>query len=116
MTDSGWRKRQIFDEIHSCKGAGMSKRCKFKLGEFYCGSYAFNLYKDGIYQDDLCDVHYWQDQAQGTSMNRPLEQDYTSLVAYTRALEKFCDALAQPEQEPVPRHPQNSAFKELNHD
>jgi len=57
-------------------------------------------------------------------MKRPLEQDYTSLVAYTRALEQFCDdsnmttlegtpinwnkaiteikeALAQPEQEPV---------------
>jgi hypothetical protein len=34
-------------------------------------------------------------------MKRPLEQDYTSLTAYTRALEQFCDALAQPEQEPV---------------
>jgi hypothetical protein len=34
-------------------------------------------------------------------MNRPLEQDYTSLTAYTRALEEYCDALAQPEQEPV---------------
>jgi hypothetical protein len=34
-------------------------------------------------------------------MKRPIESDYTSLVAYTRALEKYCDALAQPEQEPV---------------
>ena len=34
-------------------------------------------------------------------MKRPLEQDYTSLAAYTRALEQYCDALAQPEQEPV---------------
>jgi hypothetical protein len=34
-------------------------------------------------------------------MKRPLEQDYTSLAAYTRALEEYCDALAQPEQEPV---------------
>jgi hypothetical protein len=34
-------------------------------------------------------------------MKRPLEQDYTSLVAYTRALEEYCDALAQSEQEPV---------------
>ena len=31
-------------------------------------------------------------------MKRPLEQDYTSLVAYTRALEEYCDALAQPAQ------------------
>jgi len=28
-------------------------------------------------------------------MKRPLEQDYTSLVAYTRALEEYCDGLAQ---------------------
>ena len=31
-------------------------------------------------------------------MTRPLESDYTSQVAYTRALEKYCDSLAQPEQ------------------
>ena len=29
-------------------------------------------------------------------MKRPLEQDYTSLTAYTRALEEYCDVLAQP--------------------
>jgi len=34
-------------------------------------------------------------------MKRPIEQDYTSLVAYTRALEEYCDALAQPEQPKV---------------
>jgi hypothetical protein len=28
-------------------------------------------------------------------MKRPLEQDYTSLTAYTRALEEYCDALAR---------------------
>jgi len=33
-------------------------------------------------------------------MKRPLEQNYTSLTAYTRALEEYCDTLAQPEQEP----------------
>jgi hypothetical protein len=33
-------------------------------------------------------------------MKRPIESDYTSLVAYTRALEEYCDALTQ-EQEPV---------------
>jgi len=40
----------------------------------------------------------------GGFMNRPLEQDYTSLTAYTRALEEYCDALAQPEQKPM--HPE----------
>jgi hypothetical protein len=34
-------------------------------------------------------------------MARPLESDYTSQVAYTRALEAYCDTLAQSEQEPV---------------
>jgi hypothetical protein len=28
-------------------------------------------------------------------MKRPIESDYTSLVAYTRALEEYCDALTQ---------------------
>ena len=34
-------------------------------------------------------------------MKRPIESDYISQVAYTRALEEYCDTLAQPEQEPV---------------
>ena len=34
-------------------------------------------------------------------MKRPIESDYISLTAYTRALEEYCDTLAQPEQEPV---------------
>jgi hypothetical protein len=34
-------------------------------------------------------------------MARPVESDYTSQVAYTRALERYCDTLAQPKQEPV---------------
>jgi hypothetical protein len=51
----------------------MSERCKhIEKSGFNCGSYAFNLYKDGIDQGNLCDVHYWQ-----------------------------AKALAQPEQEPV---------------
>ena len=51
----------------------MSDRCKhIEKSGFNCGSYAFNLYKDGIDQGNLCDVHYWQ-----------------------------AKALAQPEQEPV---------------
>jgi len=39
------------------------ERCKFKQGKFNCGSYAFNLFKEGIDQGDFCDHHYWQDQA-----------------------------------------------------
>jgi hypothetical protein len=41
----------------------MNKRCKFKVGKYNCGSYAFNLYKEDIDQGDYCDQHYWQDQA-----------------------------------------------------
>ena len=33
-------------------------------------------------------------------MKRPTESDYTSQVAYTRALEEYCDMLEQPAQEP----------------
>jgi len=42
----------------------MSKQCKFKCGDWNCGSYQFNLYKNDIDQGDLCDVHYWQTKAQ----------------------------------------------------
>ena len=31
-------------------------------------------------------------------MKRPIEADYTSHVAYTRALEQYCDTLAQPNE------------------
>jgi len=34
-------------------------------------------------------------------MDRPIESNYNSHVAYTRALEEYCDTLAQPAQEPV---------------
>ena len=39
-------------------------RCTFKQGQYNCGSYAFNLWKENIEQGDYCDHHYWQDQAQ----------------------------------------------------
>jgi hypothetical protein len=42
----------------------VSKKCKFKCGDWNCGSYQFNLYKNDIDQGDLCDVHYWQTKAQ----------------------------------------------------
>lgn len=38
-------------------------RCTFKQGQYNCGSYAFNLWKEGIEQGEYCDHHYWQDQA-----------------------------------------------------
>ena len=50
----------------------------------------------------------------GGFMNRPLEQDYTSLAAYTRALEEYCEALAQPEptgQAPCARHCESTAYE-----
>jgi hypothetical protein len=40
------------------------KRCVYKCGDWNCGSYQFNLYKDAIDQGKLCDVHYWQTKAQ----------------------------------------------------
>ena len=40
------------------------KRCVYKCGDWNCGSYQFNLYKDDIDQGELCDVHYWQTKAQ----------------------------------------------------
>ena len=44
----------------------MDKRCKHIQNDGFhtCGSYAFNLVRDGIDQGDLCDVHYWQNKAQ----------------------------------------------------
>lgn len=46
-------------------------------------------------------------------MKRPNEADYTSQVAYTRALEEYCDMLEQPApvQEPVA-----TVIEELEHD
>jgi hypothetical protein len=41
----------------------MNKQCKFKVGKYNCGSYAFNLHKEQIDQGDRCDHHYWQDRA-----------------------------------------------------
>jgi hypothetical protein len=54
------------------------KRCKF-LGPsgFNCGSYAFNLARDGIAQLDYCDVHYWQsrcEKAEVAALSQPAAQ------------------------------------------
>jgi hypothetical protein len=37
-----------------------------------CGSYAFNLYAEGIDQGGFCDVHYWQDRAHRAEAQPPL--------------------------------------------
>lgn len=48
-----------------------NQRCKHVRPDgFNCGSYAFNLYKEGIDQGDLCDVHYWQNKAQRQPLTR----------------------------------------------
>jgi hypothetical protein len=54
------------------------QRCKHieKDGFHTCGSYAFNLWKDGIEQGDLCDVHYWQDRAQrAEALTAPVQEE-----------------------------------------
>jgi hypothetical protein len=48
------------------------RRCTFKCGNWNCGSYQFNLYKDDIDQGDLCDVHYWQTKAQAQPEQEPV--------------------------------------------
>jgi hypothetical protein len=51
----------------------MSERCKHvEKNGFNCGSYAFNLYKDGIDQGNLCDVHYWQAKALAQQEQEPV--------------------------------------------
>lgn len=43
------------------------ERCNFVTCEkngWHCGSYAFNLERDGIEQGGFCDVHYWQSRAE----------------------------------------------------
>jgi phage-related protein len=45
----------------------ISQTCKYKVKqkdcEYTCGSYAFNLHKEGINQGDYCDRHYWEARA-----------------------------------------------------
>jgi hypothetical protein len=47
----------------------MNKQCKFQVGKYNCGSYAFNLYKEQIDQKDRCDVHYWQERAKRAALH-----------------------------------------------
>lgn len=44
----------------------MSKRCTYVEADGFhqCGSFAFNLWREGIDQGEFCDVHYWQHRAE----------------------------------------------------
>ena len=48
-----------------------------------CGSYAFNLYKEGIDQGGLCDVHYWQGRAHRAEAlaEQPAQRTWVGLKA-----------------------------------
>ena len=49
-----------------------------------CGSYAFNLYKEGIDQGGLCDVHYWQGRAHRAEAlaEQPAQQEPVALFKW----------------------------------
>jgi hypothetical protein len=71
----------------------MNQRCTFveSDGFHHCGSYAFNLQRDGIDQGTLCDVHYWQ--ARAAELERLIHDDafamtYQSMGQYRSALLK----------------------------
>ena len=57
------------------------RRCTYKCGDWNCGSYQFNLYKDNIDQGNLCDVHYWQTRAQKAeaTSKEPSAEDWVIL-------------------------------------
>ena len=64
----------------------MTQRCKHiqKDGFHTCGSYAFNLWSEGIEQGSLCDVHYWQQKAQRPWVGLSDEEfrDFASTLDY----------------------------------
>jgi uncharacterized protein (UPF0335 family) len=70
------------------------KQCKHKIGSYECGSYAFNLRKDGIEQGDLCDVHYWQDQAENAF--KPDWDTQAVLVEEMQRMAKRIEELERP--------------------
>ena len=86
-------------------------RCAAVMADGFhtCGSYAFNLLRNGIDQGALCDVHYWQDKAEKLkALNAELAEaikafiDYDndedaigSMIAYDAALRKCRAALAK---------------------
>jgi len=83
----------------------MSERCKHvEKNGFNCGSYAFNLYKDGIDQGNLCDVHYWQAKALAQPELCKYGQEPKSCTSSPMDCQCAIDAaLAQPEHIPDAR-------------
>jgi hypothetical protein len=82
----------------------MSERCKHvEKNGFNCGSYAFNLYKDGIDQGNLCDVHYWQAKALAQPELCKYGQEPKSCTSSPMDCQCAIDAaLAQQEQDHIP--------------
>ena len=75
-----------------------------------CGSHAFNLYKEGIDQGGLCDVHYWQGRAHRAEAlaEHPAPVQKSCYCPNCEALSKELTELkAQPEQEPVAWNDEN---------
>ena len=64
------------------------KQCKHIKGFSECGSYAFNLHADGINQNNLCDVHYWQDQAENT-----FKPDYNTEAVLVEEMQRMAEEL-----------------------
>ena len=67
-----------------------TKSCTFKRGAWNCGSYQFNLQKNHIDQGDLCDVHYWQTQAQRPWVG--LTEEEIGKMHYEEQFGLFCDS------------------------
>lgn len=65
------------------------KQCKHieKDGFHECGSYAFNLRKDGIDQGDLCNVHYWQNKSEAIRLASALERTPPRTSDYDNVLQ-----------------------------
>lgn len=60
-------------------------RCTFKRPDGYgCGSYQFNLKRDGIDQGTLCDVHYWQARGEARDAVVKAAQEYLSAAGMTQ--------------------------------
>jgi len=70
----------------------MTKRCEhINPGQTFhtCGSYAFNLRREGIDQGEFCDVHYWQARAEKAEAVAAREREATGkLRAFAQAILK----------------------------
>ena len=69
----------------------MNKQCKFQVGKYNCGSYAFNLYNEQIDQGDRCDHHYWQEKAMDAAAH---EREECAKICEAR-LEKWATSIGK---------------------